>query len=129
MALSPRSERNLVGVHADLQRVVRLAAAASPVPFIVTEGLRTKARQAELVKQGASWTLNSRHLTGHAVDLAAAPGGVVSWAWPLYYQIADAMNAAAAEAGVPIGWGGTWKGRKKDGPHFQLPWKQYPKGA
>lgn len=124
--LSERSERNLVGVHTELVRVVRLAHERSEIEFIVTEGLRSAERQAALVKAGASWTLRSRHLTGHAIDVAAMLGGEVSWDWPLYYKIAEAMRAAAAELKVPIVWGGSWSGKKKDGPHYELDRAVYP---
>lgn len=67
-ALLPRDRARLQGVHPDLVRVVELA--RKSVPFIVTEGIRTRARQVDLVARGASRTMNSRHLTGHAVDLA-----------------------------------------------------------
>lgn len=122
---SVRSEKNLIGVHPDLVKVVRRAEEITSVPFIVTEGLRTAERQAELVKAGASKTLQSRHLTGHAIDLAALVGSEVRWDWPLYSKLATAMKQAATEVGVPIEWGGDWKSFK-DGPHFQLPVKSYP---
>jgi peptidoglycan L-alanyl-D-glutamate endopeptidase CwlK len=120
--MDARSERNLIGVHPDLVRVVRAAAKKSK--FIVTEGLRTKARQAQLVKARASWTMNSRHLTGHAIDIAALVNGEVRWDWPLYDNIASEMKKAAASLGVSIIWGGDWK--KKDGPHFELDRRKYP---
>jgi hypothetical protein len=63
-------------------------------------------RQAELVARGASRTMNSRHLTGHAVDLVALDRGRVSWQWEDYYEVAAAMQAAAHELGVPVRWGG-----------------------
>lgn len=69
--------------------------------------------------------MNSRHLTGHAVDLGGMVGGVVRWDWALYHKIADAMKAAAAELNIPIECGADWV-TFPDGPHFQLPWKQYP---
>jgi peptidoglycan L-alanyl-D-glutamate endopeptidase CwlK len=125
MILSPRSEKALVGVHPDLVRVVRRAAEITTIDFIVTEGLRTQARQKQLVAAGASKTMKSRHLTGHAVDLAALVSGKVRWDWPLYAKLAEAMKLAAAELKVPLEWGGDWKSFK-DGPHFQLPWNQYP---
>lgn len=125
MQLNVRSEKNLVGVHDDLVKVVRRAAELTEVDFIVTEGLRTKERQKELFDKGASKTMNSRHLTGHAVDLAAVVGHEVRWDWPLYHKLAKAMKAAAAELGVSMVWGGDW--RFKDGPHFELSWDSYPK--
>lgn len=120
-----RSEARLVGVHPDLVKVVRRALQISKVDFAVVEGVRNKERQAELVKSGASQTMNSRHLNGHAIDIAPVVGNQVRWDWPLYYVLAEAMKAAAAEANIPIEWGGDWR-KFKDGPHWQLPWKEYP---
>ena len=124
-ALSERSLRRLEGVHPDLVRVVKRAIEITTVDFAVTEGLRTKEKQEQLVKAGASKTMRSRHLTGHAVDLAAVIGSEVRWDWALYPQLANAMKSAANELNVPIEWGGDWK-TFKDGPHFQLTWEEYP---
>ena len=123
--LSKKSLDRLTGVHPDLVRVVKRAIEITTVDFAVLEGVRSKARQEQLVKAGASQTMNSRHLTGHAVDLGAYVSGSVRWDWPLYHKIADAVKQAAAELGVPIEWGGDWR-TFKDGPHFQLPHKEYP---
>lgn len=123
--LSRVSQRNLIGVHPHLQSVVWLAITMTEVDFRVIEGLRTEAEQRRLVKAGASQTMRSRHLTGHAVDLAAMVGGQIRWDWPLYDKIAQAMKGAALQEGVALEWGGDWKSFK-DGPHFQLPWRQYP---
>ena len=124
-ALSERSEQRLSGVHPDLQKVVRLALKKNLIDFAVIEGLRTRERQAELLSKGASKTLNSRHITGHAVDLAPVIGGEIRWDWPPFYKIAEAMKAAAKELGVAIVWGGDWR-TFKDGPHFELDRKVYP---
>lgn len=123
--LGARSLDRLAGVHPDLVRVVQRAITLTPVDFTVLEGLRTIERQRQLVKAGASQTMNSRHLTGHAVDLGAYVAGAVRWDWPLYHRIAAAVKEAAKLEGVPIEWGGDWQ-RFKDGPHWQLPWKEYP---
>ncbi len=123
--LGPRSLARLKGVHPDLVKVIERAIRLSAVDFTVLEGARDPMRQRKLVEAGASQTLNSRHLTGHAVDLGAWVDDEVRWDWPLYYRIAAAMKTAAAELQIPIEWGGDWK-RFKDGPHFQLPWKDYP---
>lgn len=120
-----RTLKNLLEVHPDLVKVVHRAREISPVEFVVTGGRRTLARQRQLLKAGAARTLDSRHLTGHAVDLAAKVAGQVRWDWPLYSQLATAMKTAARELGVPIEWGGDWK-TFKDGPHFQLPRSTYP---
>ena len=133
--LGKRSLSNLEGVHPDLVKVVNRAIELTQVDFTVIEGLRTKERQAQLLKEKKTTTSNSRHLTGHAVDLAAwvIPEGsekaTISWDWKYYHQIADAMKKAASELNVSIEWGGDWK-KFKDGPHFQLTWSKYPiKGA
>lgn len=120
-----RSEERIKGVHPDLVKVVRRALEISKVDFAVLEGIRSPERQAQMVKSGASQTLNSRHLTGHAIDVAPVVGNQVRWDWPLYYPLAEAMKAAAAELNIPIEWGGDWR-KFKDGPHWQLPWSKYP---
>jgi peptidoglycan L-alanyl-D-glutamate endopeptidase CwlK len=140
-ALGTRSRARLKGVHPDLVRVVERAIQLTPVDFTVTEGLRDAKRQAELVKAGASKTMNSRHLTGHAIDVAALVGGKVSWDWPLYLSIASAFRAASVELGLPVRWGGSWSNLSSlppvittahlsrsfpDGPHFELPRVSYP---
>ncbi|EKN3326720.1 TPA: M15 family metallopeptidase, partial [Yersinia enterocolitica] len=102
------SESNLIGVHPDLVKVVRRALEITPIDFKVIEGCRTVERQRELVKDGASQTMNSRHLTGHAVDIVPLPNGKVSWEWKYFYPMADAMKQAAAELGIAVEWGGNW---------------------
>ena len=153
--LSSRSLNNLRGVHPDLVRVVHEAIKHTPIDFVVIEGLRTKARQAELVASGASQTMAGRHLVGadgfgHAVDLAAWVGEV-RWDMGLYYQIASAVQKVSRSTGIPIRWGGAWArldtttqtpaqlvaeyvaarraAKRKafiDGPHFELPAGLYP---
>lgn len=127
IVLGQRSLSRLEGVHPDLVRVVKKAAALSSLDFTVLEGLRTQARQKQLMDLGATKTMNSRHLTGHAVDLAPMVGGTVRWDWPLYHQLAVIVKGAAKAEKVPIQWGGDWR-TFKDGPHWELPWKAYPKG-
>lgn len=118
-SLNERSLRNLKGVNQDMVSVVHRAAEISPVYFVVTEGLRTIQRQAELVAKGASKTMNSKHLTGRAVDVAAFHEGKLSWEWKYYVQISNAFKQAAKELDVKIRWGGDWK-TFKDAPHFEL---------
>ncbi|MEQ1412641.1 M15 family metallopeptidase [Acinetobacter indicus] len=130
--LGKRSLSNLEGVHPDLIKVVKRAIELTNVDFTVIEGLRTKERQAQLLKEKKTTTMNSRHLTGHAVDLAAwvipegSDKGTVSWDWKHYYIIEKAMKQAASELKIPIEWGGDWKSFK-DAPHWQLPFNKYPK--
>ena len=151
-SLGATSRARLEGVHPDLIRVVERAVRVTPVDFTVLEGVRSVARQRELVRKGASKTMDSRHITGHAVDLGAWIGGAVRWDWPLYYSLAAAMQRAARELNIPIVWGGVWDRRLNDlpddmdaavaayvrrrkdagrsafidGPHFELQKAAYP---
>ena len=128
MKINTASTARLRGVHPDLIRVVRRCAADWKDPetgFIITCGVRTLEEQKVLKAKGASKTLRSRHLTGHAVDLAATVQGQARWDWPLYDKIAKAMKTAAKAEKVPLEWGGDWVSFR-DGPHFQLPWATYP---
>jgi peptidoglycan L-alanyl-D-glutamate endopeptidase CwlK len=133
-SLGPKSREKLQGVHPDLVAVVEKAISITEKDFTVLEGLRTLERQKQLFAAKKSKTLNSRHLTGHAVDLAPWPingdfdkDGILNIAdWDEYYPIADAMKQSADDLGVKIVWGGDWKGFP-DGPHFELDRKVYPK--
>lgn len=130
---SARSLASMRGIHPDLRAVLDRALHESPHDFVVTEGLRTLERQRELVRIGASTTMNSRHITGHAVDLYAwvdvnRDGKVVfeEMASPrLLTNIATSIKAAALAEGVPIVWGGDWK-KFRDLPHWELDRRFYP---
>jgi len=117
--MDERSRKRLQSVHPTLIKLMTDYARHARQAFIVTEGVRTPQRQAELVKAGASRTLNSKHLTGKAVDLAVVVGGEVRWDWPLYRLLADDLKAFAKQQGVPIIAGADWP-KFRDGPHFEL---------
>jgi peptidoglycan L-alanyl-D-glutamate endopeptidase CwlK len=148
--LSARSLKSLSGVHPDLVEVVKQTIQQTPIDFVVIEGLRSMKRQQELVAAGASQTMNSRHITGHAVDLACWVGGI-RWDMGLYYQLAATVQKVSRYTGIPIRWGGCWvrldtatktpaqlvaeyvasrklAGKKAfiDAPHFELPQGAYP---
>jgi len=118
--LSQKSLRRLEGVNAALVQVVKRAIQITPIDFIVVEGLRTKERQAYLVEKGASKTMNSRHLTGDAVDLAPIVDNKVPWDWKHFHPLAEAVKQAAKEVKVEVEWGGEWEGFP-DAPHWELP--------
>lgn len=124
-SFSARSLKNLSGVHKDLVDIAFLALDFSSVDFVVTDGLRTPEEQAHLLATGKSRIKNSRHLTGHAIDVAAWVNGRVNWDWPNYVVLADAFKQAAYELGHELEWGGDWK-TFKDGPHFQLSRETHP---
>jgi peptidoglycan LD-endopeptidase CwlK len=118
-ALGQRSRERLKGVDERLVKVVERAIELTEIDFTVLEGLRTPERQKQLVADGFSQTLKSKHLTGHAVDLGALVNGVVSWDKQPYHKIAEAMKKSAEELKVNIRWGGDFKSFF-DGPHFEL---------
>ena len=121
--LGTRSLQNLSGVHPDLVAVVKLAISITEQDFTVIEGIRNINRQRELVKAGKSTTMNSRHITGHAVDMVPWP---VDWNDLERFEVmSEAMKAAAEELDIPIVWGGDWKSFY-DAPHFELDRKEYP---
>ncbi|MGI1669986.1 MAG: hypothetical protein K6L74_06620 [Neptuniibacter sp.] len=160
--LGRRSKQRLADCHPVLADVVAEALSVSPIDFTVLETLRTEKRQRHMVRQGKSWTKNSRHLgrvpkhapelgpIAHAVDLGAWIDDTINWDWDHYFDIADAMKAAAEKHNIRIKWGGCWDyldqydnakqarqmyiDRKKeagekplsDGPHFELCWKEFP---
>jgi peptidoglycan LD-endopeptidase CwlK len=121
--LSKRDRERLEGVHADLVRVVERAAEMRS--FMVVQGLRTMDEQRRLYALGKSRTLRSRHLTGHAVDLAPlvdldGDGDTeLSWNAEHFWPIAEAMKGAAEFLKIKISWGGDWRSFV-DMPHFEL---------
>lgn len=120
--LGKTSLKRLQGVHPDLIAVVKRAIEITSVDFTVLEGLRSVERQRELFNKGASKTMASRHITGHAVDLAPWP---IDWDdLSRFKQVASAVKEASEELGIPVLWGGDWR-TFYDGPHFELDRKVY----
>lgn len=126
MTLSERSLKAMRGIHIDLQKVILRAVSTnhSGLEFIITEGLRSEARQKELFAKGLSKTMKSRHLTGHAFDFVPVLSGKVIWKTPAFPPIIALFKAAALELRIHIESGGDWK-TFKDYPHIQLSWKDY----
>ena len=153
--LGTASRRELRGVHPDLVAVVERALQLSAQDFAVHDGTRTMAEQQEYVARGVSQTLDSRHLSGHAVDLVPYVNGKLRWELEPICRIADAVRLASKELNVPIRWGGAWDiafstsseptdelvadyiARRRragktpfvDGPHYELPKDKYPNSA
>jgi len=106
--LSDRSISRLYGVKPHLILVVGRAIDYTDIDFGVLQGLRTIEEQEEMVRRGASTTMNSKHLTGEAVDLLAYIGNRGSWEITLYDNIGEAMRKAAKEYNVKLRWGAAW---------------------
>ncbi len=150
--LGDASILELKNVHEDLVSVVKRAFELTVQDFAVHDGIRSVVEQKKLMAAGASKTMDSRHITGHAVDLVPYINGKLRWEWEPIYKIADAVRIAAKQLEIPIRWGGAWdinftdsealpeylvsdyvtrlkKAGKKafiDGPHFELSRKIYP---
>ena len=106
--LSNRSSSRLEGINPKLIEVVETAITLTKVDFGVTCGMRTVEEQEVLVAKGASQTMKSKHITGHAVDLVAYVGPNITWALNMYDDLADAMAKAAKLHSVPLKWGAAW---------------------
>lgn len=106
--LSENSEKSLIGVHANLVAVVRKAITLTVQDFGVHDALRSIEEQKELFASGATKTLESRHITGHAVDLVPYINGKLRWEWEPIYRIAESVRVASRELDVQIRWGGAW---------------------
>lgn len=136
MKMTARDERRIEGVHADLKGIARAAWAlfdgdevlgmpGAKMTIPPDGGVRTLARQAEIVKAGDSWTLQSRHITGHAVDFAIVAGGSLVDSIEAYERVWLACwRPAAHQAGISVVWGGHWP-RRRDGMHIELNRKEY----
>lgn len=107
---SQRSKNNLIGVNPLLVKIAHRALEISTADFAVIEGVRTLEKQKENVKKGVSKTLNSRHLTGDAIDIlpsAIKPG--MEWQPHFFEPVLMAFKQAADEDGVILRFGKNWK--------------------
>lgn len=116
----------LDGVDPRLRGVIEAAMAEAGEGWRITEGMRSKERQAQLYAQGRTApgnivtnTMNSQHLTGNALDVALIENGQANWDFDRYRQFNNIVQRIANERGVPVTWGGNFKSLR-DGPHFQL---------
>ena len=101
-----RSKQRLKGVKPELVNVLNELFKIMDVTII--EGLRTEARQMELLAQGKSKTKYSKHLEGKAVDLAPYP---IDWEdRDRFHYMGGMIRGIAKQLNVPVRWGGDWDG-------------------
>lgn len=122
---SQSSLDKLALAHPDLERVAVLALKHSKYDFGITESLRTLERQKQLVAQGKSQTMNSRHLdngngVSEAIDIKVYVGGQIVWEHRYFRRVIQAFVRAAIELGIQLEFGGLWE-TFIDSPHIQLP--------
>ncbi len=131
MKLTKRDISRIKECHPKIQKLFFSVAADEKCPnFLVVDGARTVEEQRRNVAKGVSKTMRSRHIPAkngysHAIDVAPFINGKLSWDWKDYYPLAKIIKQHAKKLNVPIEWGGDWK-TFKDGPHWQLPWKEFP---
>ena len=93
--------------------------------FQITEGLRDEARQRELLDAGKSKTMNSKHLTGNAMDIVMIDPetGKAIWDEEAYAPVGAAAKEYAKQHGLDdFTWGGDWGW---DSVNFQLDNSKY----
>lgn len=100
-----------------MELIARCAEAGIPVLIIYT--LRTQAEQDALIAAGRSWTTNSRHLTGHAIDICPYQEYELAGPDKLQWNGSDPVWQRIGKIGMGIGltWGGLWT--QKDLGHFE----------
>jgi len=85
------------------------------LPFRLFETRRTPERQKELYDQGVSMTLNSKHITGDAWDVALWKKGGWSWEDEWWFEILGTLTKNLI---ADVSWGGNWKNFRDLG-HYQ----------
>jgi len=125
-----------------LSDIIHVASEICKIPMLITEGLRTLERQKKLVAEGRSKTLNSKHLTGLAVDIIPIIDGKDVWSYlngkPLdsrakesFRCIRNSIFEAAETLNLRVRWGNDWDGDGievgpdpdesfEDWPHYEL---------
>jgi peptidoglycan L-alanyl-D-glutamate endopeptidase CwlK len=100
------------------------------VSFWVAEGLRTEERQRQLLEQGKTKTMKSKHLTGDAFDFIPYVNGILliddnmarirdmfplakffsykAFVYSTYSYVASAILIIGKTKGVALRWGGDW---------------------
>ena len=98
------SRKRLKGVNTKLVNVLNELIKIMDVTII--EGLRTKERQEELLKRGATNVKYSKHMEGKAVDVAPYP---VNWDdRERFHYMGGMVRGIGQQLGTKIRWGGDW---------------------
>ena len=124
------SEKRLNTVSEPLRSIIYKAMSLQIMDFSVLCGVRSLEQQKALVEQGASRTMNSKHLPNingesEAVDIAPFP---IDWNnHYAFHRLAGIIQSCAALHQVPVRWGGDWDSDNIttdqtfiDLPHFEL---------
>ena len=144
-SLGKKSLDLLANVDPRMRLIALRAIQITEIDFGVVQGKRTLDEQKRLYGKGrtgaqceakgvpaiyarpgeskVTWTLNSNHLSGRAIDICPWINGKYEWdnngklgVWP---KLAKAFKQAASELGHDMEWGGDWE-KTVDRPHFEL---------
>jgi len=90
------------------------------IAVMIVDTLRTPQEQAANIARGVSWTSNSKHLTGDAIDVVPYMQFQLHGPDKLQWDASDPAWAAIGRIGEELGlrWGGRWK--QRDMGHFEL---------
>jgi peptidoglycan LD-endopeptidase CwlK len=90
------------------------------IVVMIIDTRRTIAQQEANIANGVSWTLNSKHLTGDAIDICPYQQWTEYGAKKLQWDASDPAWAAVGRIGEELGlrWGGRWK--QRDMGHFEF---------
>lgn len=105
---------------------------ANQIDILIYETIRTKEKQAENVRKGASKTMYSYHLVGQALDFAPVDQkGNVDWSITAYTR-QKVMAAIRYAKSLGFTWGGDWDNDGNwrdetflDSPHLQFNFTGY----
>ena len=86
---------------------------------MIIDTLRTPEEQRANIEKGVSWTLNSKHLTGNAIDICPYSQYDLHGPDKLAWDSGDPVWQAVGKVGESLGlrWGGRWQ--QKDMGHFE----------
>ncbi len=120
---SNKSKDHLQTVHPDLRRLFQRV--ILDVDCTILEGKRTGERQRQLFADGKSKTLNSKHLTGQAIDVMCYP---VDWTdWNRNYAFCGYVRGIARALNIQVRGGFDWDDdftfrdqKFVDLPHWEL---------
>jgi len=126
---SQRSLDRLSTCHSDLQDLFKEV--VKYYDCTILEGHRTTERQQELFEQGRTTpgkivtycdgiTSKSRHQSTPSIAVDVAPYPIDWNNRERFFELAGFVQAFALGMNIKVQWGGHWKGKKQDLPHWEL---------
>jgi peptidoglycan L-alanyl-D-glutamate endopeptidase CwlK len=117
----------LNGVNQKLIDLFGLVKDITPIKFTITEGVRTKERQQQLFNEGKTKILQSKHLTGDAIDICPLINNKLDYdARDDIMFLQGLFYGVASQMGIGIRVGSLWDNKSIkensfiDGYHIEL---------